>query len=129
MTLVDSTLSPLLEARAELASTIQAATGYACHASKPAALSSPCIILEPDGWQPFTASGAVIYRVRVTVLYASKDETDMANGVEELARLAYTAGVAAGWRAVEVPTPGSVTVRTDEFAGVQFQFTKPLEME
>lgn len=129
MTLVDSSVSPLLTARVELASAIQSTTGYTCHDTKPAALSTPCIVLEPDGWQPFAASGATIYRVRVTVLYASKDEADMTNGVEELARLAYVAGGAEGWRAVEVPAPGSVTVRADEYAGVQFTFTKPLEME
>lgn len=129
MTLVDSTLSPLLAARASLASAIQSATGYACHDSHPAAFTSPCVILESDGWQPFSASGAATYRVRVSVLYASKDQVDEANGVEELARLVWLAGTDDGWVNANVPAPGSVTYREQAFAGVQFLFAKPLEME
>lgn len=127
MTLVDSSVSPLLAARVSLAGDIQTATGYACYDSMPAGVSSPCIVLESAGWQPW--GGAEIYRVRVTVLYASKDLTDQSNAVEELARLAYNAGRLAGWAAVEVPPPGAVTVDGQEYAGVQFTFTTPLEME
>lgn len=126
MTLVDSTLSPLLEARASLAAAIEAATGYPCHDSYTPAVNSPCIILEPAGWQELNAV-VDIYRVRVSCLYASKDGADVSNAVEELARLAYAAGRAFGWRAVEVPEPGSISIAGADWAGVQFTFTTPLE--
>lgn len=129
MTLVDSSVSPLLAARVALASDIQTATGYACHDSRPAAINTPCVVLESAGWQPHAGSGFDIYRVRVTVLYASKDETDMGNAVEELARLAYVAGKDSGWKSPDVPEPGAVTLGSSEYAAVQFTLTKPLEME
>lgn len=133
MTLVDSSTSPLLAARTALAAAVESATGYTCHASFTTAVVSPCIIIEPDGWQPLLSSGGTVYRVKVSCLYASKDTTDMANGVEELARVTYNAARDQGWRTPDVPAPGSVkfgageTLR--EFAGVQFILTEPIEME
>ena len=119
---IDTAISPLLDARQGLATAIEAATGYTCHPSHETALATPCVVLEPDGWVTRMASGDPAYRIQVTCLYANQ-AGDLADGVEELARLTYLACVDYGCRMVEVPAPGAVTVGANEYAGVQFTAT------
>jgi hypothetical protein len=91
-------------------------------------VSTPCYVLEGDGWVVLTAANVVAYRLRVTALYANQ-AGDLADGVEELARLAYLACVSYGCRTVEVPAPGAVTIGNAEYAGVQFDTTLLVTVE
>ena len=124
--IVDTAVSPLLDARTTLAAAIEAATGYQCHASYEPSLTTPCYVLTGNGLVS-TTSGIVVYRVMVTALYANQ-AGDLADGVEELARLALAACVDAGARWIDVDPPGSVTVGNNEFAGVQFEVTLPVTL-
>jgi len=104
--IVDTALSPLLDARTDLATAIETATGYTCHPSHETALATPCYVLEPAGWVTVTPT-----------------TVDLADGVEELARLAWVACIDHGCRMIECPPPGAVTVGSHDYAGVQFTTT------
>ncbi len=119
---VNTALSPFLDARQGLATAIQAATGYTCHPSHEAAIATPCYVLEGDGWVSLAADNVVAYKIKVTCLYANQSG-DLADGVEELARLAYVACADYGCRGVEVEAPGAVAVGANDYAGVQFTTT------
>lgn len=118
--IVNTALSPFLDARTGLAAAIESATGYECHPSKPSGVSTPCYVLEGDGWVTLAADNVVGYRINVTALYATQSG-EVADGVEELARLAWVAAADYGCRTVEAPAPGSVSVNGVDYAGVQFQ--------
>ena len=92
--IVDTALSPLLDARDGLAAAIEAATGYTCHASKPAGVATPCVVLEGAGWVSHQNAdqSIIIYKMNVTCLYANQ-AGDLADGVEELARVTWNACV------------------------------------
>lgn len=126
---VDQTISPLLDARQQLAEALQDATGYTCHDSYTAGFATPCYVLTGDGWTP-DASGIVLYRVQITCLYGNQSG-QIVGGVEELARLAHIACIDFGARVDQagVPAPGSVTVgepTTREYAAVQFTVEIPV---
>lgn len=123
--------STLAAARTALATALEAATGYTCHPSYTSALHTPCYVLEPDGWQHFGGGGAVLYRLRLSILYADQSG-DTALGVEELARAAHVAWSDAGWAAYDIPAPGSITNPSDPnrpLAGVQVTLTRPTALE
>ena len=120
--IVDTALSPLLDARDGLAAAIEAATGYTCHTSKPAGVATPCYVLEGAGWVALAGDNTVAYKVNLTCLYANQ-AGDLADGVEELARAAYVACLDHGCRMIEVPAPGAVSVGNADYAGVQFLTT------
>lgn len=123
--------STLATVRTALASALESATGYTCHASYTTALHTPCYVLEPDGWQFWSAGSGVLYRLRLSCLY-SDQSGDTALGVEELARAAHVAWMDAGWRAYDVPAPGSITNPADPnrpLAGVQITLTRPTSLE
>lgn len=119
---VDVTISPLLDARTRLAAAIESATGYQCHASFENAIATPCYVLQPNGWVALAIDNLVAYRVQLTALYANQSG-DLGDGVEELARLAYIACADFGAKFIEVAAPGSVTIGTTDYAGVQFEVT------
>lgn len=119
---VDTSVSPFLDARTSVAAAIESATGYECHASHTPGVATPCYVIEPDGWVVLTAASVVAYRLRVTALYGNQSG-DLADGVEELARLAYNALATFGCRTVEVPAPGAVTIGNTEYAGVTIETT------
>ena len=119
--IVDTALSPLLDARTDLATAIELATGYTCHPSMETALATPCYVLSPDGWVTVTPT-TVAAKFTVTCLYANQ-AGDLADGVEELARLAWVACIDHGCRMIECPPPGAVTVGSHDYAGVQFTTT------
>lgn len=123
--IVDTALSPLLDARTALAASIETATGYPVYASKPAGVATPCIVLEGAGWVQLMAAGDVAYKMNVTCLYANQ-AGDLADGVEEMARLAYVACLDANCRMIEVPAPGAISVGNADYAGVQFLTTLPV---
>ena len=120
--IIDTALSPLLDARADLATAITADTGYPCHSSKPAGVATPCVVLEGAGWVNYMGSADIIYKINVTCLYANQ-AGDLADGVEEMARNVYVACVDFGCRMIEVPAPGAISVGNAEYAGVQFLTT------
>lgn len=126
----DALANNLVEARTNLATALETATGYTAHPSLETALHTPCYVLQPDGWQWFTASGTALYRVTVTSLYG--DQTgDTANAVEELARAAAVVCQDNGWRIPDVPAPGTVQNPADPnrpLAGVQFTATLPVSL-
>lgn len=121
----DVSASPLLATRTSLAAALESATGFTCHASMTNALSTPCYVLQPAGWQFDTGGGNAwvpIYRATVTCLYADQSG-DLADAVEEMARQAAEVCADEGWRIPDVPAPGSVTNPADPgrpLAGVQF---------
>jgi hypothetical protein len=126
--IVDTALSPLLDARTGLAAAVEAATGYTCHPSHETALATPCMVLEGDGWVTNVVGdqSTVYYRMTLTCLYANQ-AGDLADGVEELARLAFVACLDYGARIpTEVPAPGAVKVGNNDYAGVQFTTTLPV---
>ena len=124
--------STLAAARTALAASLESATGYTCHPSYEKSLSTPCYVLEPDGWQFFNAAGSgVLYRLRLSCVYADQSG-DTALGVEELARAAYLAFTDAGWKTPDVPAPGSIINPADPnrpLAGVQVTLTRPTSLE
>jgi len=120
--IVDTALSPLIDARDGLATALETATGYTCHTSKPAGVATPCLVLEGNGWVSLAADNVVAYKINVTCLYANQSG-DLADGVEEMARLAYVACVDYGCRMIEVPAPGAISVGNADYAGVQFLTT------
>ena len=122
--IVDTALSPLLDARETLATAIETASGYTCHSSFEPGVTTPCYVLTPNGWL-FTNHGLFVYRITVTCLYANQ-AGDLGDGVEELARLATIACVDAGFKTPQVPAPGKVTVGKADYAGVQFETTIPV---
>lgn len=125
---VNTTLSPLLDVRTNLAAAIELSTGYRTHASHTASVASPCIVLEGDGWVTNVVGdqSTVYYRITVTCLLANQ-AGGLATSVEELARLAFVACLDFGCRIpTEVPAPGAVTVGDKDFAGVQFTCTLPV---
>lgn len=116
--IIDTSISPFLDARDGLATAIETATTYTVHPSFEAAIATPCVVLTGDGWAQVSSDHVVGYRIKVTCLYANQ-AGDLAAGVEELARLVYTACVDYGCSIPEVPAPGAVTVGNNEYAGVQ----------
>lgn len=120
-TTIDTSVSPLLDVRTDLATAIETATGYACHPSYVEGFATPCLILTGNGWTATTPE-RIAYRVQVNAVYATQ-AGDLATGVEELARLAAVACIDAGWAVYEVPAPGTFTVGSREYAGVQFDAT------
>ncbi len=106
--IVDTSLSPLIDARDGLASAITTATGYTCHTSKPASVTTPCVVLEGAGWVTLALDNVVAYKINVTCLYANQ-AGELADGVEELARAVYVACSDYGCRGVDVDAPGAVS--------------------
>jgi len=119
---VDQTVSPLLDARQDLASAIETDTGYTCHDSYTKAFATPCYMLAGNGHTGMRTTaqgiGVALYTIRVYALFGP--ETEAANQVEELARLAVVACFDAGLNVPTVPAPGLFTVGDREYAGVQF---------
>jgi len=121
---VDQTVSPLLDARQDLASAIETDTGYTCHESYTEAFATPCYMLAGNG-HTGVRSGVCIYTVRVYALFGPR--TEAANQAEELGRLAMVACADFGARVDTVPPPGVFTVGDREYAGVQFDAEVPIE--
>jgi len=121
---VDLAPSPLADARTNLAAAIETATGYTTHPSKPAGVATPCIVVEPAGWVSHQTAdmSVVIYKMTVTCLLANQGG-NLAESVEELARLAWVACLDHGCKMPECPEPGAVSVGNADYAGVQFTAT------
>ena len=115
---IDTSTSPLLDARTDLASAIETATGWETHASYVEGFATPCIILTGNGWTGF-ARNKIGYRVQVNCVTANQ-AGDLSDAVEELARVTALACIDAGWAVKEVPAPGAFTVNDRQYAGVQF---------
>jgi len=116
---VDVATAPLLLARTQLAATIEAATGYDCYLGGAENMSTPAVVVEPNGWVIAHAAASIVkYTVNVTCLYnASEGALD---GAEEMARRVYLALAAAGWLVPEVPPAGQVDYGSRPFIGCQF---------
>src|SRR5512139_314051 len=98
---IDTSLSPLLDVRTDLAAAIELATGMRCHDSYVQGFATPCVILTGNGWRQATP-GQLAYTVQVNCVLANQ-AGDLANDVEELARLVTVACIDAGWGVPEVP--------------------------
>lgn len=129
---IDQSVSPLLDARQQLADAIATDSGYTCHDSFTAGFATPCYVLTGAGWAP-DASGIILYRVQVTCLYADQ-AGQLVGGVEELARLAHMACIDFGARvdSAGVPAPGTLTLSeapgAREYAAVQFTVEIPVTL-
>lgn len=116
---VDTTVSPLLAARQQLAAALEAATGYTAHPSYVEGFASPCIIITPNGWEAVTPT-QVLYAVKVSAVVANQSG-QLGDAVEELARLCVVGCMDASWAVPMVSAPGRYTVVDREYAGVQFE--------
>ena len=121
MTTVDLTTAPLPALRATLQATIETA-GFDCYLYGSPNLSTPCVVIEPNGWAPSRAAkGLVAVPCKVTCLYNTADAPTSSDGAEEMTRLVYLACQSAGWLPTDVPPPGQVTWGDParSFVGVQ----------
>lgn len=110
MTQIDLTAAPLPALRTTLKTAIATATGYDVYLYGSPNLSTPCVVIEPNGWAPaMAAKGLVAVTVKVTCLYNTADGATSSDGAEEMARRVYLACAAAGWLATDVPPPGQIT--------------------
>lgn len=123
---IDTAVSPLLDARTQIAAAIEAATERKCHASYTEAFATPCVVLQGAGYT-MSVTGYVTYKITVTALYANQSG-DAGEGVEELARLAVIACVDAGAGVFDVPAAGTVNIGSREYAGVQFEAQIPVTL-
>jgi hypothetical protein len=121
---IDTTVSPLKDARGLLADAITLATGYKAHTSYVKGFATPCFVLQPGGWL-VGPTGVPTYKIIVTALYANQSG-QVEDGVEELARVGFLACVDYGFGVFEVPAPGTVNVGDREYAGVQFTAERPV---
>jgi len=121
---VDQTVSPLADARSELAASLEADTGYTCHEQYTEAFATPCYMLTGNGHTGIR-NGICLYTVRVYSLFGPR--TEAPGQVEELGRLAAVACADFGARVETVPAPGVFTVGDREYAGVQFDAEIPIE--
>lgn len=110
MSTIDLTAAPLPALRDTLATTIGTATGYDVYVYGSPNLSTPCVVIEPNGWAPsMAARGLVAVTVKVTCLYNTGDVTTSSDGAEEMTRKVYLALAGAGWLPTDVPAPGQIT--------------------
>jgi hypothetical protein len=115
---IDVTVSPFRAARADLATAIEAATGWTVHPSYTAAITTPCIILTGGGFTQVTAD-QYGYTVAVNCVLANQGG-DLADEVEEVARLAVLACIDNQWAARDVPAPGLFQIGERAYVGVTF---------
>jgi hypothetical protein len=116
---VDTSTAPLLVARQVIAAEIESATGYDTYLGGQENMSTPAVVVEPNGWSLAHASASVVsYTCKVTCLYNAAEGS--IDGAEEMARRVFLALASAGWLVPDVPPAGQVDYGSRPFIGCQF---------